>query len=388
MAPPEKVLRGTNKKVRKPTTSTYKKVVVLPIMFADTGFSRAKTASLEDEIVSLGDIFQKKFGYEVTDTIKITSDTRAAIDEVEGIVREVEDRDGENLVIIVYSGHGKVLKNNGGLQIHGHDTTLDWSEIQEVLEDVTCDIGQILDCCFAAAAIKSGREARREFLAAAGDSRTARLGPGSYLKMICRGLNHLVGLGRPFSLEELHNDVVAATSYYNRTYRRDRHPDRVRMLQNPPKGSITLKPKSGLEASQLTKAKWGAGPREEELKRDVENETSIDRNRRRHIAEEEERERKRLEDEEKEEERIRKEEEERRIVGKVMNIIAGPAMELFIVGVVENTMQTLILEQESRGRQREHQMQGVPNPQGQAYRATRTPPMRRNRRRSSSNPLV
>jgi len=116
--------------------------------------------------------------------------------------------------------------------------------MQDYLDELPCDVAQILDCCFGGATAKAAVHGRNEILAAANSQEKTYTGRRSYLKVVNEVIGSLANEKRPFSLETLHNFVDTATRNHN-TNGATRHPDRFRKLHNESGhlGSIYLRPK-------------------------------------------------------------------------------------------------------------------------------------------------
>ena len=96
----------------------YKAVTVLPLMWAEAAMpylldqdlwaNRAELAEIEEELLALGNIFKKRFHYDVKKIWRIPDDDENAEPLLDKKLRRLVDKHGQkgSLLIILYGGHG------------------------------------------------------------------------------------------------------------------------------------------------------------------------------------------------------------------------------------------------------------------------------------------
>lgn len=97
----------------------------------------------------------------------------------------------------------------------GDTAQVDWNCVQPLLYEAPCDVAQILDCCYASNAIKTGPQGRNEILAACERNVTTPTGEYSYIRRFTVALKQLVNEAIPFSLFTLHERIKAETQKRN-----------------------------------------------------------------------------------------------------------------------------------------------------------------------------
>ncbi|EHY52500.1 hypothetical protein ABEF92_006004 [Exophiala dermatitidis] len=185
----------------------YSKVSVLPIMFEAV----EPFHELDKELESVRTCFRDHFGYAVYPIFKIPrgKDSHDLVNKkISDLVKE-HGKKGE-LVIVVYAGHGmRPSWNHFGPAVWADrssaNQTVNWSEIQPLLENAECDTLIILNCCYAGNAVLGPKRGTTEILAASDrDTQTGTL-EKSFLRVV---VEELVRLSvSAFNVETLHHHV-------------------------------------------------------------------------------------------------------------------------------------------------------------------------------------
>lgn len=132
---------------------TYSDVFVLLLRWEDDDLGT------ESELDDLEDIFRNIYHYN-TERYLIPSNVPSKELEYRLISFRLahDNKDGTNLLIMYYGGHGSVRYSTAGGSESiwranlNNGATLVWSDLQGVLERAESDVVFILDCCFAASA--------------------------------------------------------------------------------------------------------------------------------------------------------------------------------------------------------------------------------------------
>ena len=87
--------------------------------------------------------------------------------------------------------------------------------MQPHLYEATCDVVQVLDCCYAGSAIKAAPQGRNEILAACDREVSTPCGSDSYMERFTAILLELIQEAKPFSLSTVQERIRIATDHRN-----------------------------------------------------------------------------------------------------------------------------------------------------------------------------
>ncbi|KAL9101314.1 MAG: hypothetical protein Q9187_009259, partial [Circinaria calcarea] len=119
-------------------------------------------------------------------------------------------REGSNLLIIYYGGHGQFnLQGNSvwRANLRQDSATVNWYSLQPILERSPCDIFLIFDCCYAASAARSAPDGTTELLAACGrEYVTSPVCDYSFTRVLVEELSSFGS--NPFTVAQLHTRLI------------------------------------------------------------------------------------------------------------------------------------------------------------------------------------
>ncbi|ORY09510.1 hypothetical protein BCR34DRAFT_568276 [Clohesyomyces aquaticus] len=185
----------------------YLKVAVLLIRW-DDGIDEFKDGH-NQEIRNLRDLFKDRFHYDC-EIAKLENCRNPQVDLNCEILQHIRKHDGpNNLLVIYYTGHGRILQEHDGsrLELLGtrkseqnqdtHEPIAFWDAAEAPLKDLAeGDVLSILDCCFASSAAMKGRaeEVRTYQLLAASTAEgyTPQPGRNSFTAALIESLKELL----------------------------------------------------------------------------------------------------------------------------------------------------------------------------------------------------
>ncbi|CAO2652883.1 Nn.00g022940.m01.CDS01 [Neocucurbitaria sp. VM-36] len=197
---------AVNERLNNPTG--YQKVAVLVVRWHDEidGFSKGHN----EEIKKLKNLFSDRFRYEYKE-VKLETKKKPQNTLNLAIMQHIEEHDGpNNLLIVYYTGHGRLEGPPGGeqrlelsatasariTQKDRYPATAFWHDAESpLLNSAEADVLAILDCCFASHAQKGYVDDRRtyELLAASPMNQTTRApGPESFTTALTKSLKGLL----------------------------------------------------------------------------------------------------------------------------------------------------------------------------------------------------
>ncbi|KAL9093892.1 MAG: hypothetical protein Q9165_003815 [Trypethelium subeluteriae] len=209
----------------------YEQVAVLPIKWKKPGRhyltqqeSREHLQQLLDikkELSDISDIFRARFNYHVEEIFEISDEPQGVRKELRRRVDDLIDTYGESdsLIIIVYGGHGVNTRtskeywrtkyesdNVWAASTNADGGRVNWSRIQERLEDADCDTLMIIDCCYSGSAVTRGvPNTTNEVLAAVGPDAPSYFGTHAYSRAI---KSKLSDMKIPFTAQQLHEALL------------------------------------------------------------------------------------------------------------------------------------------------------------------------------------
>ncbi|KAI8938545.1 hypothetical protein NX059_004431 [Plenodomus lindquistii] len=236
----------------------YVKIAVLVIRWHQDVDQYAKGHT--EEIASLRTLFKDVLRYEYEEkTLGTKRNAQATLNN--HISSHINDNSGpHNLLIIVYTGHGRLRGNTNKLQLFAHNDkkTNDesgpykaeafWNEAEAPLltSSTEADVLVILDCCFASAALHKGTNNERrayDLLAACKAHRTTpRPGEKSFTNAFIKAVYALLGADKSgsFLVKELAEHMD----------NRDCQPAIHNRLNNEQTGQIILAPLDKFRAQE------------------------------------------------------------------------------------------------------------------------------------------
>ncbi|KAH9869036.1 hypothetical protein J1614_008113 [Plenodomus biglobosus] len=191
------------------TTVDYVKVAVLVLKWDEDVDEFAKGHS--EEIALLRGLFEKRLGYKYKEA-RLGKRGSPQLELNAAISDHIRRHSGpNNLLIIVYTGHGRLKGQEQRLQLlahadekknighGGYAAIADWHEAEVPLTkpSTEADVLVVLDCCFASAAVNKGFSKgprTYELLAAcSADKLTPEPGPRSFTRAFLASVNRLLG---------------------------------------------------------------------------------------------------------------------------------------------------------------------------------------------------
>ncbi|KAI4687811.1 uncharacterized protein J4E88_003402 [Alternaria novae-zelandiae] len=198
----------------------YRRIVVLPLKWLKDGF--INTSMISQELRKFSDAFRTNFdNCEVKPIFEIPAGEAPLSKVVKRIIQILDDLSSSDLLIVAYNGHGSKTNHQSGQCVlssaprGGNGSEINWNAVQPHLYEATCDVVQVLDCCYAGSAIKAAPQGRNEILAACDREVSTPCGSDSYMERFTAILLELIQEAKPFSLSTVQERIKIATDHRN-----------------------------------------------------------------------------------------------------------------------------------------------------------------------------
>lgn len=213
---------------------------------------------VQEEIDQLTEVFENEYNYHVTrETIKRREKKRAQT-SINAIVASWVDRyDGlKTLLLVYFAGHGRPGANIGELVLNGYNVApsdvrnylnnVVWNHTENNLRDISSDVLQIFDCCYAGTLGSRGASGQAfEYLAATGaEDTTPRPGPTSFTSGLIWALREYAREGGRFTTGHLSEKIMSAPNFPQ-----GQHPVLSRRQENGASERIVLHPLSARDGT-------------------------------------------------------------------------------------------------------------------------------------------